>query len=213
MTTTLFIALIAAYLIGSIPFAIVVSWAMRLKDPREFGSKNPGATNVLRGGNKLAAALTLLGDAGKGALVVLLAQHFSTPLQLGIEGILGCALLVFLGHLFPVFAKFKGGKGVATALGILLALVPWIGLAAFVTWILVFALTRLSSLAAILAALLAPVYTMFLPDAASYVWFVFMLSMILIQRHKKNILNLLSGQESKIGKTSSEHDPSDPTKN
>lgn len=194
MNSTMLMACVAAYLLGSVPFAIVVSRVMRLQDPREFGSKNPGATNVLRGGNKLAAALTLLGDTGKGALAVLIAQH----LALETSVVAAVSLAVFAGHLWPIFAKFKGGKGVATALGILLALNVWLGLAALATWIVIFASTKISSLAAILAAFAAPVYAMFLLEDKTFLGVIFVLSLLLIQRHKQNILNLLAGKESKI---------------
>lgn len=202
MNSTMLMACVAAYLLGSVPFAIVVSRVMRLQDPREFGSKNPGATNVLRGGNKLAAALTLLGDAGKGALAVILARE----LGLDVTTIAAVSLAVFAGHLWPIFAKFKGGKGVATALGILLALHVWLGLAALATWILVFAATRLSSLAAILAAFAAPIYAMFLLEEKTFLGVIFVLSLLLVQRHKKNILNLLAGTEGKIGQTAAAKD-------
>lgn len=202
MNSTMLMACVAAYLLGSVPFAIVVSRVMRLQDPREFGSKNPGATNVLRGGNKLAAALTLLGDAGKGALAVILARE----LGLDVTTIAAVSLAVFAGHLWPIFAKFKGGKGVATALGILLALHVWLGLAALATWILVFAATRLSSLAAILAAFAVPIYAMFLLEEKTFLGVIFVLSLLLVQRHKKNILNLLAGTEGKIGQTAAAKD-------
>lgn len=192
--------IISAYLIGSIPFAIVVSRLMNLQDPRQFGSGNPGATNVLRGGNKLAAALTLLGDAGKGALAVYLAQYFVPQFGLDPSVVAMAALAVFCGHLWPIFAKFKGGKGVATALGILLAIHPLLALATLATWIIIFALTRLSSLAALIAALLSPVYGFFLLDGGVFLGTTFIVSLLVIQRHKKNILNLIAGTEGKIGK-------------
>lgn len=152
------IFVVAAYLLGSISFAVVTSRAFGIADPRTYGSGNPGATNVLRSGKKSAAALTLLGDAAKGWVAVALAMHFATPDSRGILLIAMVFLAVFLGHLFPVFLKFKGGKGVATALGVLLALNGWLGLAALVTWLVIALVFRLSSLAALMAAVGAPVY-------------------------------------------------------
>ena len=147
------IAIILAYLIGSLSFAVIVSKAMGLPDPHSYGSGNPGATNVLRTGKKLAAILTLLGDAGKGWFAVWLAQKYAAEFNLSATTIAGVAIAVFIGHLFPVFFRFLGGKGVATALGILLAINPWLGLATFATWLIMVVFFRYSSLAAIVAAL------------------------------------------------------------
>lgn len=201
MLTLVFV--VAAYLLGSISFAVVTSRAFGIADPRTYGSGNPGATNVLRSGKKLAAALTLLGDAAKGWVAVMLAMHFAAP---DAEGVLLIALVflaVFLGHLFPVFLKFKGGKGVATALGVLLALNVWLGLAALATWLAVALVFRLSSLAALMAAVGAPVYAMLLGLPRVWVAATVIMSMLLIWRHKRNIQNLLAGRESKIGKKAS----------
>ncbi len=170
-----------------------------LPDPRTYGSHNPGATNVLRSGNKWAAILTLLGDAAKGWLAVWLAQHF-TPQDSNSLLVAAVALAVFLGHLFPVFLRFKGGKGVATALGVLLALNAWLGLAVLATWILVALVFRLSSLAALLAAVGAPIYAMGLALPSEYVLMLVGMSLLLIWRHKSNIQNLLEGKESRIVK-------------
>src|SRR5690606_18058618 len=159
MSLLLAIALaLAAYLIGSVPFAVVVSRIMGLADPRSFGSGNPGATNVLRTGNRKAAALTLLGDAAKGWVAVYLAQRIADGLALSVAVVALCAVAVFLGHVFSVFLKFKGGKGVATALGVLLAINPWLAVATAATWLIVVYVTRYSSLAAIVAAIFAPLY-------------------------------------------------------
>lgn len=144
MNTVLFV--IAAYLVGSVSFALVFSKIFGLADPRTYGSGNPGATNVLRSGNKLAALLTLVGDAAKGWFAVWVAFHFGPDFQLDETGIAMVCVAVFLGHLFPVFARFKGGKGVATALGVLLGISPWLGLLVLVTWLCVAVLTRYSSL-------------------------------------------------------------------
>ncbi len=191
---------VVAYLLGSVSFAIVVSRLFRLEDPRTFGSGNPGATNVLRTGNKKAAALTLLGDCVKGWIPVALAVQFNELLGLGTAGIALVAVAVFAGHLWPVFFRFKGGKGVATALGVLLGLNPLLGFATLVTWVVVAYAFRYSSLAALVAAVFAPFYytLLFGVDAISLA--VLIMSVLLIWRHKKNIGNLIAGKESRIGK-------------
>lgn len=190
---------VSAYLIGSISFAVITSKAFGLPDPRSYGSGNPGATNVLRTGKKAAAALTLLGDAAKGWLAVFLTLKFA-PQDAQLVGLVASvSIAVFLGHLFPIFFKFQGGKGVATALGILLALNPWLGLAAFVTWLVVAKVFKVSSLAALIAAASAPIYTWLLNEPLEYTGVAFTLAVLLIWRHKSNIQNLLSGQEGKIG--------------
>lgn len=198
MNTVLFT--IAAYLIGSISFAVVVSKAFGLSDPRTYGSKNPGATNVLRSGNKKAAALTLIGDGFKGWLAVWLAIKFGP--QFGVEdsGIALVTIAVFLGHLWPVFFRFVGGKGVATALGILLALNVWLGVATLVTWLVVAYAFRYSSLAALIASVFAPFYYGLLFGSADGILLaVLAMSILLVYRHRKNIANLLAGKESRIG--------------
>lgn len=199
MTTMVFILL--AYLLGSISFALVASWIFKLPDPRTYGSRNPGATNVLRSGKKAAAVLTLLGDAGKGWLAVRLAQHFAVTSGLGSEAVAAVALAVLLGHVFPVFLRFEGGKGVATAVGVLLGLNLGMGLLAIATWTLVAAIWRISSLAALTAAALAPVYAVFLLGFEVNALAVFVMSLLLIWRHKSNIANLIAGKEARIGKS------------
>lgn len=197
--------IVGAYLLGSVSFAVLLSYAFRLPDPRTYGSHNPGATNVLRSGKKLAAALTLLGDAAKGWLAVWLAQNFS-PAPDSLFGdaplwfVAAVALAVFLGHLFPIFLRFKGGKGVATALGVMLAINVWLGLAALATWILAAILFRYSSLSALLAAASAPLYAILLGLPTEYIVLTTVVSLLLIWRHKLNIQNLLTGKEGKIGK-------------
>jgi glycerol-3-phosphate acyltransferase PlsY len=193
------IATIAAYLIGSISFAVVMSRAFGLSDPRTYGSKNPGATNVLRSGSKKAAIATLLGDAAKGWLAVWLAVRFGP--QFGIEegGIALVAIAVFLGHLWPVFFKFVGGKGVATALGVLLGINVWLGLATLVTWLVVAYAFRYSSLAALIASVFAPFYYGLLFGADEILFAVAAMSALLLWRHSGNIANLIAGKESKIG--------------
>ncbi|UCV03056.1 glycerol-3-phosphate 1-O-acyltransferase PlsY [Dechloromonas denitrificans] len=193
MQTTL--AIVAAYLLGSIPFAMLSSRIFGLADPRTYGSGNPGATNVLRSGNKKAALFTLIGDALKGWVAVFIAQ------QMGFSStVIGLvALAVFFGHLYPVFLKFKGGKGVATAAGVLLALDPLLGLAVLGTWLFVAFAFRYSSLAAVLAAGLAPVYSVLMHGAGGQVIFIGILAMALIGKHWQNIQRLMAGQEAKIG--------------
>jgi glycerol-3-phosphate acyltransferase PlsY len=190
------IFVLAAYLLGSISFGILVSRLFGLPDPRTVGSGNPGATNVLRSGKKAAAALTLLGDAGKGWLAVWLAQVYG----LALEWQCAVALAVFFGHLYPLFYRFKGGKGVATAAGVLLAMSPWLGLCVLVTWLLVFAAARVSSLSALVAAGLAPLYALYFFATRVPVVTVLVLSLLLIWRHRSNIRNLLNGTEKGFGK-------------
>src|SRR5450631_2137663 len=197
MLTIVFV--IAAYLLGSISFAVVTSKLFGLADPRTYGSGNPGATNVLRSGKKVAAALTLFGDAVKGWLAVFLAIQFS-PSDVSYTMLAAVvALAVFLGHLFPIFLRFKGGKGVATALGVLLALNVWLGLATLATWLLTALVFRYSSLSALTAAVGAPIYALLLGLPREWVLASGIMSLLLIWRHKSNIQNLLAGKESKIG--------------
>ncbi|MFZ6815526.1 glycerol-3-phosphate 1-O-acyltransferase PlsY [Undibacterium sp. Rencai35W] len=197
MTTLL--AVLAAYLIGSISFAVVVSKIFGLADPRTYGSKNPGATNVLRSGNKVAAVLTLLGDGFKGWLAVWLAVTYGPQVDLNENAIGLVAIAVFLGHLWPVFFKFVGGKGVATALGVLLGLNPWLGLATLATWLIIAFAFRYSSLAALIAAIFAPFYYGFLFGPDIKLLAIFVMSGLLIYRHGQNITNLMKGKESKLG--------------
>ena len=190
---------VLAYLLGSISFAVLVSKVFKLADPRTYGSKNPGATNVLRSGNKLAAVLTLIGDCAKGWLAVWLALQLDEQFALGEAGIALIALAVFLGHLWPVFLRFAGGKGVATALGVLLGLNPILGLATLVTWMVIAYAFRYSSLAALVSAVFAPFYYGLLFGADIKLFAVLIMSGLLIYRHHKNIANLLSGKESRLG--------------
>ena len=191
---------VLAYLLGSLSFAVIVSKAMRLDDPRSYGSGNPGATNVLRSGNKLAAILTLLLDAAKGVVAVLIARFLAGRLGYG-DGVVALAgLAAFLGHLYPVFFRFQGGKGVATAAGVLLALNWLVGLVCLGTWLVVAILTRYSSLAAVVTAVLAPVcfHSMYGRDSPVVIA-VAVMSVLLIWRHRANITKLLNGTESKLG--------------
>ena len=189
------LAIVGAYLLGSISFAVLVSKLMGLPDPHTYGSKNPGATNVLLTGSKAAALLTLIGDSCKGAVAVLLAAFFVTtvPLELALVG-----LAAFLGHLYPVFHRFQGGKGVATAAGVLLALDWRVGVGTLLTWGIIALFLRYSSLAALVAALFAPIGTIYLLGWQAGV-VVAVMSAFLVWRHKGNIERLLAGTEPRIG--------------
>jgi glycerol-3-phosphate acyltransferase PlsY len=173
-----------------------------LPDPRSFGSGNPGATNVLRTGRKAAAALTLLGDAFKGWVAVVLARQLAPQFGLVEDVVLLCALAVFIGHLFPVFFRFQGGKGVATALGVLVGLDPWLGLACLATWLLVAGVFRISSLAALTTAALAPLYAGLMTGWTNTAMTVLAIALLLVYRHKRNLIKLVSGQEGRIGSRS-----------
>ncbi|MBX3610829.1 MAG: glycerol-3-phosphate 1-O-acyltransferase PlsY [Hydrogenophaga sp.] len=198
------LATLVAYLIGSLSFAVVVSRAMGLADPRTYGSKNPGATNVLRSGSKAAAIVTLLLDAFKGWLPVVLVQMFGEPYGLGNGTVAMVGLAAFLGHLFPVFFRFQGGKGVATAAGVILAFNPWLGLASLATWVIVAFFFRYSSLASIVTAVFAPAYFLL---GAGVAWSapgvmvlgLAVMSVLLVWRHAENINRLIAGKESKLG--------------
>jgi glycerol-3-phosphate acyltransferase PlsY len=198
-----FLLIPLAYLIGSISFAVVVSKCMRLPDPHSYGSGNPGATNVLRTGNKLAAALTFFGDALKGYFAVMLARVIlgdeSLTSSLGSWVLCGVVIAVFLGHLFPIFHGFKGGKGVATACGILFGINAILGLATLSTWIIVAVFLRYSSLAALAAAIFGPIYFVFLFGFQPMGISLLIVCLLLIWRHRSNIRNLMNGSESRIG--------------
>ena len=198
MTSWLFV--LAAYLIGSVSFAVVVSKLFALPDPHSYGSGNPGATNVLRTGNKAAAALTLFGDGAKGWLAVFLARQLGP--QAGAEAwmVAAVALAVFLGHLFPVFHKFQGGKGVATAAGIMLGLNLWLAGATFGIWLLVAVVFRISSVAALTASIVAPVFAFLILGNDARAWIFIPIAALLVWRHKGNIQKLLHGNESSIGR-------------
>lgn len=203
---TIVVCALLAYLLGSVSFAVISSWIFKLPDPRTYGSGNPGATNVLRSGKKMAAVLTLLGDAGKGWAAVALAQYYAPVWQLGNEGIAIVALAVFIGHVFPIFLRFHGGKGVATAVGVLLGLNVWIGLMAIATWLIVALIWRISSLAALVAAIFAPIYTVAIVGAGESAGVVLLMSLVLIWRHQSNIMNLWTGKEGAIGEKKSSSD-------
>ncbi len=192
-----------SYLAGSVSFAVLSSRLFRLPDPRTYGSGNPGATNVLRTGKKATAAFTLFGDGIKGTFAVLLAQHyFQAPAVIA-----AAALSVFLGHLFPAFLKFRGGKGVATALGISFALDFRLGAAVAGTWLVVFLVSRISSLSALASAILAPLYALFFLGANILTLAVLTMCLLLVWRHKSNIAKLVNGEE---GAFRSRKDPTSP---
>jgi glycerol-3-phosphate acyltransferase PlsY len=197
-------ACIAAYLLGSVSFAVVVSRAFGLADPRTYGSKNPGATNVLRSGSTAAAVLTLLGDATKGWFAVWLARHYGALAGIDAWGIALVGVCVFLGHLYPVFFRFKGGKGVATAAGVILALNPWLALATGLTWLIIALFFRYSSLASLVAAVFAAFYSAFVWGFDAQFVAVVVIAAFVIERHQNNIRNLLSGKERRIGQKTNE---------
>ncbi len=189
----------AAYLVGSLSFAVIVSRVMGLADPRSYGSKNPGATNVLRSGNKAAALLTLAFDALKGYLPVLAVLLWGGRYGLGDTAAAFVGLAAFVGHLWPVFFRFQGGKGVATAAGVLLALNPWLGLATLLTWVIIAAFFRYSSLASLVSAAVAPFYQALIWGVDGGFLALVAMSLLLVWRHEGNIRKLLAGTESKLG--------------
>ena len=192
-------ALLAAYLIGSLSFAVIVSRGLGLADPRSYGSKNPGATNVLRSGSRAAAVLTLALDTLKGYVPVLLVLVYGPRFGLTETVAAFAGLAAFLGHLWPVFFRFKGGKGVATAAGVLMAVNPWLGLATLLSWAIVAAFSRYASLASIVAAAFAPFYLALIWGLEPTLLALGLMSLLLIWRHEGNIKKLLAGTESKIG--------------
>jgi glycerol-3-phosphate acyltransferase PlsY len=193
------VATLAAYLVGSLSFAVIVSAVMGLNDPRTYGSRNPGATNVLRSGNKTAAIVTLLLDALKGFIPVALVDGFGARFGLGEGTVALVGLAAFLGHLWPVFFKFRGGKGVATAAGVLLGINPWLGLVTLATWVIIAAFFRYSSLAAIVSAVFAPFYQLLIWGGGPAALTVAVMGLLLVWRHSANIQKLLRGTESRLG--------------
>ena len=194
-------AVIAAYLIGSLSFAVIVSKYYGMDDPRTYGSGNPGATNVLRSGKKKAAALTLLGDALKGLVAVVLARCLQDALNLSDITIAAVAVAALVGHMWPIFFGFKGGKGVATALGVLLALSPATALVCAAIWLVMAFGFKVSSLAALAATVAAPLVAFWLMPYSSWAWATVVIAVLVLYRHKSNIQNLLQGKEGKIGDT------------
>ncbi|HEX9183763.1 MAG TPA: glycerol-3-phosphate 1-O-acyltransferase PlsY [Burkholderiales bacterium] len=204
------LVVLGAYLLGSVSFAIVVSRLFALPDPRSYGSKNPGATNVLRTGKRVAAALTLLGDGGKGWLAVFVAMQATGQTVLSGADAPLAGVAVVVGHMFPVFHRFQGGKGVATAAGALLGLDLWLGLGTLATWLAMFAFFRISSLAALVSALFAPAYAFWLFGLRPVLPAVAAIAVLLIWRHKENIARLLRGEEGRVGSKPSSP-PEDPS--
>lgn len=192
-------AVVGAYCVGSLSFAVIVSRAMGLADPRHYGSGNPGATNVLRSGKRSAAVLTLALDALKGYVPVLAALWFAPRLGFGGGTVAAVGLAAFVGHLWPLFFHFKGGKGVATAAGVLLAFNPWLGAATLATWLIVALFFRYSSLASLAAAAFAPFYQLLIWDADGVALAIIVMSLLLVWRHEGNIRKLIAGTESKLG--------------
>jgi glycerol-3-phosphate acyltransferase PlsY len=192
-------AVLLAYLVGSLSFAVIVSRVLGLADPRSYGSGNPGATNVLRSGNRWAAILTLAFDVLKGYVPVLVALIYAPRLGFGVGTVALVGLAAFIGHLWPLFFGFRGGKGVATAAGVLLALNPWLGAATLATWLIIAAFFRYSSLASIAAALFAPLYKVLFWGAGPEALAIAAMSLLLLWRHAGNFERLIAGKESKIG--------------
>ncbi|MBK7279135.1 MAG: glycerol-3-phosphate 1-O-acyltransferase PlsY [Betaproteobacteria bacterium] len=202
------LAMLAAYLVGSLSFAVLISRVMGLADPRSYGSRNPGATNVLRSGNRAAAVLTLALDALKGYVPVLLCLVYGPRYGLGETAAAFVGLAAFLGHLWPVFFRFQGGKGVATAAGVLMALNPWLGLATLATWLIIAAFFRYSSLASVVAAVFAPFYQALIWGLEPGILALIGMSLLLVWRHEGNIRKLIAGTESKLGqKAAAGHPP------
>ena len=197
--TTLIVLTVAAYFLGSVSFAVLVSRALHLPDPRTYGSRNPGATNVLRTGKKVAAVLTVLGDGVKGWLAVYIAARYAETGMMD-QTMATAAVAVILGHMYPLFFRFQGGKGVATALGVLVALNLYLAVGSLATWVIIAAFFRISSLAALVAAVFAPFFALILYNAAHpFFVAVTVFCILLIFRHRENIRNLVAGKEGRIG--------------
>ena len=209
-TLSSLVAIVAAYLVGSLSFAVIVSRVFGLADPRSYGSKNPGATNVLRTGHRGAAIITLAFDALKGYVPVMLALYFAARFGFGETTVAFVGLAAFLGHLWPVFFRFEGGKGVATAAGVLLAFNPWLGAATLLTWVIIAVFFRYSSLASIVSAAFAPFYQLLIWEASPIALAIAVMSLLLIWRHSGNIRKLLAGTESKLGQKAAAAAPAVP---
>ena len=190
-----YILLIGSYLIGSLSFAIIVSKFMKIDDPRNYGSMNAGATNVMRSGNKKAAIFTLVGDLLKGVIVVLVAKFFLHNIDDGDTIVALCGIAVVLGHIYPIFFRFKGGKGVATAIGVFLAFNVWLALLLVATWLIVFKFSKLSSLSALIATALSPIYAYLLMGNDAYFGGTLIIAFFVLYKHKSNIIRLLRGEE------------------
>lgn len=191
----LYAAIIGSYLLGSVSFAIIISRVLKLADPRKYGSHNAGATNVMRSGNKKAAVLTLVGDMVKGLLVVLIARLLFAKIEGGSALVALCGILAIIGHIYPIFFKFKGGKGVATSIGVLLGFNVYLALLVIITWLIVFKLFKISSLAALVAATVSPVYAYALMGNNAYFGATTFIAILILWKHKSNIVRLLNKQE------------------
>lgn len=199
-----YLSLVIAYLLGSLSFAIIVSRVLKMDDPRSYGSKNAGATNVMRSGNKKAAVLTLVGDFLKGAIVVWLAKYYFLHHADSQQIVALCGIAVVLGHIYPIFFKFQGGKGVATAVGVILGFNFGLAILLLLTWIVVFKWSKISSLAALTATVLSPVYAYFLMGNNAYFGAVLVIAFFVLYKHKANIIRLVTGQEHKFKKNKDE---------
>ncbi len=196
-----YLAILISYLVGSLSFAIIVSKYYRIEDPRLYGSKNAGATNVMRSGNKKAAGLTLLGDLLKGLVVVLVAKHLFNVN--GTESVVAlCGIFAVIGHIYPVFFKFKGGKGVATAIGVILGFNPLVALFLVITWAIIFMLFRVSSASALVAIICAPIYAFVLMGNNAYFGAILLVAFFIVYTHKTNIVRIITGKEFKFNKSS-----------
>jgi len=204
------LAMLAAYLVGSLSFAVIISRLMGLADPRSYGSKNPGATNVLRSGNRAAAVLTLAFDALKGYLPVLLTLLYGQRWGVGENAAAFVGLAAFAGHLWPLYFGLRGGKGVATAAGVLMAINPWLGVATLASWVIVAAFFRYSSLASLVAAAFAPFYQALIWGVEPALLAIIVMSLLLVWRHEGNIRKLLAGTESRLGQKGKSGKPAHP---
>lgn len=196
----LYIMVVFAYLMGSLSFAIIISKMLKMDDPRSYGSKNAGATNVMRSGNKKAAALTLLGDLIKGFIVVMIARYIFRNLDDAASYVAICGVFAVVGHIYPVFFKFRGGKGVATAIGVILGFNLYVAILLVLSWLLVFKVSKISSLSALVATILAPIYAYVLLGNTAYFGGTLVVSFFVLYKHKANIIRLLHKQEQKMSK-------------
>jgi len=204
-----YLFLIGSYLIGSLSFAILVSKFYNMNDPRTYGSKNAGATNVMRSGNKKAAVLTLSGDLLKGALVLWVAKYYFIHTSNGESIVALCGILAVIGHIYPIFFKFKGGKGVATSIGVILGINPILALLLVVTWGIIFKLSKVSSLSALIASIMSPIYAFILMGNNAYFGAVLLISFFILFTHKGNIYRLIAKEEYKFGNRSNSNNKLD----
>ncbi|MBY0378826.1 MAG: glycerol-3-phosphate 1-O-acyltransferase PlsY [Burkholderiales bacterium] len=202
----IYLFLIGSYLIGSLSFAVIISKFYKINDPRTYGSKNAGATNVMRSGNKKAAILTLLGDLLKGVIVVWIAKYYFALIDGGEAVVALCGILAVIGHIYPIFFKFKGGKGVATAIGVILGFNPILAVLLFITWLIIFKISKISSLSALFVSIISPIYAYFLMGNNSYFGATLIITFFILYTHKSNIYRLITKQEHKFTKPKSKTD-------